>query len=84
MDTQVSVIDGNSDIATLTVGGNDIGFGDAANACVFKVNRIPDCSATLANTGNRIANDLPPKMDSLLIAIMNQVKNPGFKLYVTG
>ena len=84
MDTQVPVIDGKSNIATLTVGGNDIGFGDAANACVFKVNRTPDCGEKLTSTGNRIANDLPPKMDSLLTAIMNKAKNPGFKLYVTG
>ncbi|KAL2043548.1 hypothetical protein N7G274_003855 [Stereocaulon virgatum] len=84
MDAQVSVIDVDSDIATFTVGGNDIGFGDTANACVFEVNCTPVCGETLTSTGNRIANDLPPRMDSLLIAIMNQTKSSGFKPYVTG
>ncbi|KAL2055989.1 hypothetical protein ABVK25_003631 [Lepraria finkii] len=63
IDNQISAIDEESDRVTLTVRGNDVGFGDCANVCISKVNRIPDCSETLDNTGNLIANDLLVKLD---------------------
>ena len=84
IDNQISAIDEQSDIVTLTVRGNDVGFGDCANVCISKVNRIPDCSETLDNTGNLIANDLLVKLDGVLSAILTQVIKPGFKLYFSG
>ncbi len=81
---EVPSIDPDVDIATLTIGGNDVGFFDILNACVFQFNHYTPCSDQITTTTNLINNDLPPKLDNLLSAIMSQVANSGFKLYMTG
>ena len=80
---ELPVISPESDIVTLTIGGNNVGFADCANACIFKVNPLPDCGTTLANTGDLINNVLPGQLDAALDAIMTRVVSPGFKLYFT-
>lgn len=87
--TEVPAIDGDIDMATLTIGGNDIGFFDILNACIFQFGWLvggayTSCEDQLAGSSDQIKNNLPSKLDSTILAILSQVSNSGFKLYMTG
>ncbi len=82
---QISAIDKDSDIVTLQVGGNDVGFFDIINACIIKL--LPQsttCPEQITLSGNLIANSYPALIDSDIQAVLKQVENAGFKLYVIG
>ena len=82
--SEVPSIDQDVDIATLTIGGNDAGFFDILNACIFQFNHFTSCSDQITTTTNTINNDVPGLLDTLLDAVMSKVANSGFKLYMTG
>ncbi|KAL8791624.1 MAG: hypothetical protein Q9195_005773 [Heterodermia aff. obscurata] len=82
--TEVPKIASDIDIATLTIGGNDIGFFDILNYCIFQFTSGTTCDDQLQDSSNQIENDLPAKLDSTILAILNQADNSNFKLYMTG
>lgn len=84
LDNEIKPIDANTDMATLTIGGNDIGFFDLLKACIFQFNHFTSCSDQLKTSGDTITNDFPALIDSDIAAILKQVSNEGFKLYLTG
>ncbi|KAH0559822.1 hypothetical protein GP486_003657 [Trichoglossum hirsutum] len=83
---QVPLLDQNADFITVTMGGNNVGFGDIVNGCVYRFNGIlaPDCDQVLNSTLARINNNsdfLNPITNSLR-AIMTRA--PNAKVYVMG
>ncbi|CAF9919227.1 MAG: hypothetical protein HETSPECPRED_003979 [Heterodermia speciosa] len=82
--TEVPKIASDIDMATLTIGGNDIGFFDILNYCIFQFTSGTTCDDQLQDSSNQIQNDLPAKLDSTILAILNQADKPGFRLYMTG
>ncbi|KAL8812539.1 MAG: hypothetical protein Q9223_007265 [Gallowayella weberi] len=78
---------GNPAVATLTIGGNNVGFRAILTACIYRFYawRSGDCTEELAKSQAII--DSPEFADGLSKAINDAVgkaKNPDFRLYVTG
>lgn len=74
--------DSMTQLVTLTIGGNDIGFADLAKACV---NPLSSCAinSTAYNTAlNKINNELPGKLSATYKSILKYA--PNAKVYVLG
>ncbi len=72
--------DATAKLVTITIGGNDIGFGDFGRACVFN-DCSPGSNAYNAAT-NHIDNDLMAKLTSTYQRIL--LMAPNAKIYVLG
>jgi lysophospholipase L1-like esterase len=77
----------NSDIATISIGGNDIGFYDILTACVLRVGqfRAGDCNEQVQKAydminGRALFNDIA----SALHQIIDKSGRADFKIYQTG
>lgn len=78
---QISALSQNTDIVTLTVGGNDAGFKDFATACTLSL-----CDFTTQiydDTHDKITNDLPSKLADVYEAIDQETSNDAH-IYVLG
>ena len=86
LSTQVPNMDPKVDMATITVGGNDIGFKDLLWNCIFLFGGFgsQDCSDQITESTGLINNNLPGDLDKLFPAILAKAKNSWFKLYITG
>ena len=76
-----------TDIATLSIGGNDIGFYNILTACVLWVGGYwaGDCDAELAKAKEILASpDLSANITSALKEILDKSGNDNFKIYMTG
>ena len=62
-DGQLEALDGHTDLVTLSIGGNDIGWGAAVTACLGGSDQ--QCAVALAQTGSAIQVQLPGLLDSL-------------------
>ncbi|KAK0710979.1 SGNH hydrolase-type esterase domain-containing protein [Lasiosphaeris hirsuta] len=78
------------DVATLSIGGNDLGFFDVMNACVFRFYSFYSgtCEAALAASDAQIAG---PEFDLRLGLVLREIldkvrweRRPGFVVTVTG
>lgn len=84
---QVNALDSSTNVVTLTIGGNDIGFGDFVYNCLFD-----DCSTTAIsqpffdNIDNNLAgNGVGPELSGLLgVYAKIKTKAPNAKVYVLG
>jgi hypothetical protein len=81
---QLSSISADTDVVTLTIGGNDVNFAEFARECV-----LSDCSngPQASSTQSKIDIDLPNQLDTLFAAIDDRlavVGNTGAKIYVVG
>ncbi|KAL2045470.1 hypothetical protein N7G274_001898 [Stereocaulon virgatum] len=86
---------GKPQLAVMTVGGNDLGFETAINACIIRAHgypSIPDCNSVLTGIENKI-DDLgfQGSLDELFLSLVvkgrvNGGANPpeSFQLYVNG
>jgi hypothetical protein len=78
------------DFATLSIGGNDLGFFDVMNACVFRFYSFYSgtCETALAASDVQINSPLfEYRLGLILTEILNKVhweKRPGFIITVTG
>lgn len=78
------------DFATLSVGGNDLGFFDVMNACIFRFYSFYSgtCEAALAASDAAIASDVfEQRLEIILQEILDKVvweKRPRFTITVTG
>ncbi|KAN0070673.1 SGNH hydrolase-type esterase domain containing protein [Elaphomyces granulatus] len=76
-----------ADLVTLTVGGNDVGFSDVIEACVYQFGSIlaQSCDSALTQTQNNIAGPLWNSLWNTIQSIMTTVgkSNKNFKLFVT-
>ena len=81
---QLDAITADTDVVTLTVGGNDVGFVDYATACFWG-----DCSQTTAafqTIQDKINNILPSRLSGLLDSIQGRLAEVGStaQVYVVG
>ncbi|KAI1106885.1 SGNH hydrolase [Jackrogersella minutella] len=78
------------DLALLSIGGNDLGFFDVINACVFRFYNFYSgtCEAALANAKTQIESDeFDERLQVIIMEILDKVrweKNPSFFITVTG
>lgn len=70
---QVSALDAGTDLVTITVGGNDIGFVDLILACGGRFS--PTCASQVRTTETRIATELPARLDAVYAAIAERAPN---------
>lgn len=76
-----------ADIATISIGGNDIGFYNILTACVLWVGGYwaGDCSKEVAKANEILTSpELPANITSALREILNKSGNDAFKVYMTG
>lgn len=76
-----------ADIATISIGGNDIGFYNILTACVLRVGGYwaGDCDTEVAKAYDLLASpDLPADIASVLTQIIHTNGNEAFRIYMTG
>lgn len=64
---QVGALDADTDLVSITIGGNDIGFVDLILACGGTFS--PTCSSAVSRAKERIASELPARLDAVYAAI---------------
>lgn len=62
-----------TDLVTITIGGNDIGFADLIISC--GTGSASSCDSAIAEAGNEIKNVLPAKLDAAYGAIKQKAPN---------
>ena len=76
-----------ADIATISIGGNDIGFYNILTSCVLRFGGYwaGDCDTEVAKAYERLASpDLSANITSVLTEIIKKNGNTAFKIYMTG
>lgn len=78
--SQLGPLDAGTDIVSITIGGNDIGFGDLIIGCAgsFSFN----CQAAVDEANRKISEELPAKLDRTYAAI--RAAAPGARVVVLG
>lgn len=71
--SQVRSLDAGTDVVTLTIGGNDIGFSDLIFGCAG--DNSSGCDAAVAEANRKIDNELPAKLDAAYAAIRSGAPN---------
>jgi lysophospholipase L1-like esterase len=77
---QLNALDQDTDLVTISIGGNDIGWSTAVGACL--VGSDAQCAGALALTTNKITNQLPGLLSSLYDQIA--ARAPHARVLVTG
>ncbi len=77
MQTQIRSVSSGTDIVTVTIGGNDIGFADLIVQCT-----LLDCSRSLDRTRSRLSSFLGPRLDTVYEAIERRA--PDARVVVLG
>jgi lysophospholipase L1-like esterase len=77
---QLGALDDDTDLVTLTIGGNDIGWSSAVTACLGGTD--PQCAAVLASTRNKVTTVLPSLLDSVYSQVAASA--PAAHVVVTG
>lgn len=75
--TQIPAMSSSTNWVTMTIGGNDVGFGSLVMSCT-----LGDCTSQIATTNSQIASTLPGLLDTTYNAISAQA--PGAKVIVLG
>lgn len=70
--TQLDALDAETDLVTVTIGGNDIGWAQAVKACITPWN---DCSGDIEAAEARIRDELPGLLDGAYGAIAGRAPN---------
>lgn len=77
---QLGPLDAGTDLVTLTVGGNDIGWGQALGTCILGSDA--QCEAAVTAASQAIAAELPDRLDATLAEVSDAA--PEAHLVVTG
>ncbi len=77
---QLNALDTDTDLVTLTIGGNDIGWSTAVTACLGGTDA--QCAGSLALVRGRVTNQLPGLLDSVYAQV--SAAAPGAHVVVTG
>jgi lysophospholipase L1-like esterase len=73
---QVDALSDSTQVVTLTIGGNDVGFTDYATACVWPIGSRCDSSSSIyATTVDKITDVLPGALKSTYEAILQDAPN---------
>jgi len=78
INNQISALNSSTTIITISVGGNDLGFGDLVSDCVQS-----NCNATLTSTRASADATLTPKLNAVYAAIKSRI-GPSAKVVVLG
>ena len=70
---QLGALDADTDLVTISIGGNDIRWGDAVGACL--VGTDDQCAAAIAATSAAITNVLPALLDSVYAQVSAGASN---------
>jgi hypothetical protein len=81
-DAQWESLSSDTDVVTLTIGGNDIGFGEFATACVMPGTNCNFSSSAYADAFYKINNELPAKLESTYELILQEASEAD--IYVVG
>lgn len=71
--SQLGVLDAETDLVTITVGGNDIGFASTLTTCLGTNTTACINAVNAANAA--ITNELPAKLDGLFSAVKSKASN---------
>jgi len=77
---QLAALDADTDLVTLTIGGNDIGWSTAVVACLGGTDA--QCTGSLALVDARIRNELPALLDTVYAEVAAAA--PNAQVVVTG
>lgn len=77
---QLNALDGSTDLVTLTVGGNDIGWSSAVVACLARSDS--DCAGAIAATSGKVTSLLPALLDAVYAQVSAHA--PNARVVVTG
>ncbi|MGW1991565.1 SGNH/GDSL hydrolase family protein [Embleya sp. NPDC001921] len=77
---QLSVLDGDTTLVTISAGGNDVGFAETITTCVLGGDR--DCSDAVARSMDYTRDRLPAELDDTYARIRRQA--PNARLVVLG
>lgn len=77
---QLKALDADTDLVTLTIGGNDIGWGTAVAACL--AGNDVQCAMAIEASRAAITNLLPDRLDSVYAQV--SAAAPGAHVVVTG
>ncbi|HET6746929.1 MAG TPA: SGNH/GDSL hydrolase family protein [Candidatus Saccharimonadales bacterium] len=84
--TQVDSLSEATSTVTITIGGNDVGFGDFAYECLFPINlthgTCDEFTDIYTTTVGKINNELPDKLKNLYTVLLNKAENAN--IYVLG
>ncbi len=80
VNSQKWLLNADTDIVTLTIGGNDIGFGNLIINCAGSYS--PNCKTEVDETDRKIHEELPAKLDKAYAAIKSRA--PGARVVVLG
>jgi len=72
LDTQVAALDRGTDFVTLSVGGNDIGLGPIARACVLGTEA--QCLGVAAQATAFTTAEMPGRLDAVYAAVGDRVR----------
>lgn len=78
---------GNTDLATITIGGNDIGFYDVLTACVIRVGGIfaGNCQKAIDKANGNIQNpQLLHDISDAFTQIIEKANQPSFRIFNVG
>lgn len=78
MANQIGSVTGTTNIVTVTIGGNDIGFSDLIVQCT-----LGECSAALDSTRASLPTVLGPRLDTVYTSTKSRAA-PGAKIVVLG
>jgi lysophospholipase L1-like esterase len=71
MSTQISSVTSATSLVSVSIGGNDAGFGDVIVECA-KPSWLSNCAGRVTTAQNFIRNTLPGRLNSVYSAIKNQ------------
>ncbi len=75
--SQIPSMSSSTNWVTITIGGNDVGFGNLVISCT-----LGDCSSQIASTNSQITNNLPALLDATYSKIKAQA--PSARVIVLG
>lgn len=76
---QVQALDAETDLVTIGIGGNDIGWSDAITACITP---LVNCTSAIEEAERKAAEELPAKLDAVYTEI--EARSPDAEVVVTG
>lgn len=79
--TQLSALSSTTNLVSITVGGNDVGFSSVMETCVLESTSA--CVSAIDTAENKMATQLPGELNNVLSAIAADVA-PGARVVVLG
>jgi lysophospholipase L1-like esterase len=75
LDRQLTVLNDQTDVVTLTIGGNDVKFARAMELCVALPDITGACQVALNESLSIMENDLQPRLEATYNAILDAAPN---------